>query len=1104
MRGQNRTAGLYVVALSVAGALASGSGVSARQARGVIPNCTAPLGSIVMPSCGDAVALPDASKIDPVEHAAYDAFAEQDNIDAKIHLGEDFDQKYPHSAYENSVDTGLTSLYYNRQDWAKFYAIGEKTIAKNPKNLAILELVGWAIPHNSNLDPAAAAKLDEAKNYEKRAIELIAAMKKGKEVTQADFDASIAGLAWRAHSGLGLAYLREKDYADSAAELQIAVKDEAVDVDAGDLYALGIALENLDRKGEAVDAFTKCGQISGDIQEACQEALQKATAELKASPEETAFEAFRGATNSDTQIQLGEHFDQTYPSSGYEEHVDTILANLYQSKQDLQKFYATADKVLAKDPDNVSILTLVGWTIPHVYDANDPDASAKLDEAEKDETHALAVLAAMQKPGDLTQEQFDRAKTSAALQAHSGLGITYFRRTDYADSARELEFSTADPAQADAFDLYVLGIDQEKLGRTIQALGAFSQCASIAGGIQAQCKSDADALVMRSGPAAASSAVQPRSNAGAELAAVAAKPSSPSSALPSPDIPRATETGPTIKAETVLVPVRVVVRDTKGRAVADLKKEDFKLYQDGKRVEISSFTAINLGADSHGLAAAAANGSVNQASSATNAPSAAAPVASPTQFVALFFDDLHLYFSDMAQVRDAARKFLATLHPEDRVAIVTASGVRGLDFTSDRGALETAMGKLQIHTFPGATGAVAHAGGPCPPPMTYTEAHAIDYYASGPVAAIADGDFVRCMMGGGGAGMALAGAEAEAASAAVRGAAARTEIAGEEATDAVFKGLQGAVSRLSSLPGRRIVAMVSPGFVYSGHQKDFAEIVNLALRYSVVINTLDAKGIYEVGFTDLHAPPGTVAGGEGKWDPDRFQQFGFSHFLSEQPILEDLADATGGRFVKNNNDFAGVLREFGEAPEVYYLLSYTPQNLAADGKYHALKVSLARRSFDSVQARKGFYAPSGTETPEQASTREMEDALFSDEQQHDLAVKMETSLAVAADGSNGRKLNVVADLDVANMRFVKQDGANEEEVVLDAAVFDKDGNYVTGTKKTVSMKYDDNALAQLEKTGAKVNFDFDVKPGEYTVRMVARDSNDGHIAAESAAVSVKE
>ena len=60
---------------------------------------------------------------------------------------------------------------------------------------------------------------------------------------------------------------------------------------------------------------------------------------------------------------------------------------------------------------------------------------------------------------------------------------------------------------------------------------------------------------------------------------------------------------------------------------------------------------------------------------------------------------------------------------------------------------------------------------------------------------------------------------------------------------------------------------------------------------------------------------------------------------AEGDILATLANGTGGTFFHNNNDMDEGLRRLSEAPEDYYILGFTPQNLKTDGKFHTLKVS---------------------------------------------------------------------------------------------------------------------------------------------------------------------
>src|SRR5580698_5420402 len=52
----------------------------------------------------------------------------------------------------------------------------------------------------------------------------------------------------------------------------------------------------------------------------------------------------------------------------------------------------------------------------------------------------------------------------------------------------------------------------------------------------------------------------------------------------------AQQTAPQFKAETNLVLVPVVVRDSKGDAVGGLTKDDFRLFRDGQSQAIASFS----------------------------------------------------------------------------------------------------------------------------------------------------------------------------------------------------------------------------------------------------------------------------------------------------------------------------------------------------------------------------------------------------------------------------------------------------------------------------------------------------------------------------------
>lgn len=218
---------------------------------------------------------------------------------------------------------------------------------------------------------------------------------------------------------------------------------------------------------------------------------QKPAAQAPVDPEEEkAYKAFTDVKPEafDQQIQVGEQYLQKYPSGRYTEQVYARLANSYFQKQQFDKMYTAGDKALASNPNDVSVLVLVGWVIPHNYDPNDPEAEHRLAKAETYEKHALEILATMPKPDGVSDEQFAKAKQASLAQAHSGLGLVYFRQQQFDKAVTEMQEAVKLDPTPDSVDLYILGVSLSQLKRYPEAADTFKQCASIPGAVQDRCK----------------------------------------------------------------------------------------------------------------------------------------------------------------------------------------------------------------------------------------------------------------------------------------------------------------------------------------------------------------------------------------------------------------------------------------------------------------------------------------------------------------------------------------------------------------------------------------------------------------------------------------
>lgn len=211
--------------------------------------------------------------------------------------------------------------------------------------------------------------------------------------------------------------------------------------------------------------------------------------------EEAAYKEFYASNPQDpnTRIRLGEAFVQKYPMSRYAESVYAALTQAYFAKQDRKNFYDRADKALALNPDDAAVLVIAGWMIPHDYDPNSADAVKNLEKAEHYEKHAVELIPAQPKPANMTDDQFAQSKSALLSEAHSGLGLVYFRRQDSEGSVKELQQSVQLATNPDPTDLFVLGVGLQSLNRYADAADAFSRCGQVPGSLQDRCKQSADA-----------------------------------------------------------------------------------------------------------------------------------------------------------------------------------------------------------------------------------------------------------------------------------------------------------------------------------------------------------------------------------------------------------------------------------------------------------------------------------------------------------------------------------------------------------------------------------------------------------------------------------
>jgi len=426
----------------------------------------------------------------------------------------------------------------------------------------------------------------------------------------------------------------------------------------------------------------------------------------------------------------------------------------------------------------------------------------------------------------------------------------------------------------------------------------------------------------------------------------------------------------------VEVPVQVI---DEGRSVAGLTAENFEIYDGGKRREILSFEVIDFAASVP----------------TTNAPepAVAPPPSSPSarRNLLLLFDFTFANSGLLERARQGALTMVRSqLGPRDRAAVAVygnGSGAQLLTgFTTDRKALELALdvvgaaldrkGKreqkaweaLQNHLYGpadhrpsrlatlastvGSAGALALAG-PLLPPSVDESALVVGLEGSDGRAGAGGGGAVTA--GDGPSEGALGTIIANDPSELAQQSAAQIEV---DAVRSLAEGLGELATLLTPVQGQNHLLYFSQGFSARYLEGD-AGVQSATSSLEAMYADFRRAGwsIHAVDVTGLR--PGGGSGGDiggyvgGPGIPGGPPGSGFA-----ADALLVMAEATGGELYENYNRMAEATAQALERTRVTYLLTFSPDDIAADGTYHPLDVKVKGAPLGSrVVHRPGYHAP---------------------------------------------------------------------------------------------------------------------------------------------------
>jgi VWFA-related protein len=511
-----------------------------------------------------------------------------------------------------------------------------------------------------------------------------------------------------------------------------------------------------------------------------------------------------------------------------------------------------------------------------------------------------------------------------------------------------------------------------------------------------------------------------------------------------------------IRVTTELVLANVVVRDKKGNLIRDLKKEDFTLFEDGKKQQISTFDFENVDQlETAGAAEQTVTGeAAEMAGPAGVLKKSTAPVmnARDRRVVVLFFDFSAMEPDQIDRCVDSARKYInAQMRPADIVALVSLStNMRvDLDFTDDKPKILSVLGSYSSDSGQGfAMGDTGSAEGTAETGGSFTPD---------------DTDYNTF------------------------------------SADWKLLALQSTMQALGKIQQKKSLIYFSNGISQTGtdNQSALRAATAAAVKNNVSIYPVDVRGLQAF-------PPGGEAQSASLHGQSAYNGNAVLNDLNNnaasQETLSTLAADTGGKAFFDTNDFSGVFTQVQKDSSAYYVLGFTSTNPLKDGHYRRLKV-VVNRADVKLEFRPGYYSGRDYQHLNRADREaQLEDELAAELPQTD--VPLYAGTAYFRQDESHYYLAVSLVVPGSQIPFVSEKDKDNATIDIIGAVFLSGKGKVPVGQLRDTVKLAVDSTQNVRRKNVQYNTGFVLAPGNYHLKFIVRENQTGHMGSFETDVQV--
>jgi VWFA-related protein len=507
---------------------------------------------------------------------------------------------------------------------------------------------------------------------------------------------------------------------------------------------------------------------------------------------------------------------------------------------------------------------------------------------------------------------------------------------------------------------------------------------------------------------------------------------------------------PTFSVEAAMVVVDITVRDSKGKLLPDLKKEDFRIFEDNQPQSIVTFAAekVDVGPPVEDKAPAIEPGKENprvQPAVVNLGLNPNQPVNKVTlsgkRLMVLFFDLSSLGTENLIRSVDAAHSFVVKqTGPQDLIAIATYSSELALvqDLTNDRDLLLKTLNRISS------------------PDSADTAAENLGETDTSDEAFVPDSVQFDIFN-----------------------------------TDRRLSALETIAKMYREFSERKSLIYFSGGVRTTGVENNaqIRSTVDNANRSNMSIYTVDSQGLVALppGGDASQASAGRAMFGGGAMARQR------SNLQGSQETLVTLAHDTGGKAFTDSNDLSLALTQVQKDTNVYYVLGYFSSNAKEDGKYRKIRVELTRPGL-KIEHRPGYFASKAfKQQNQQERDLQLQQAMAVDRPFVDVPLILQVDYFRKDDTTMLVPISI--ELDGDGLKFEEKGTNREGKFEFVAQASDAKGKIASVARDSVQLRLPADKAEKIKAGGILYSTGFQLKPGNYKLRFLVRDNLTGKLGS---------